>query len=94
MGVYEDKLLAQVSESKKCVSSEHLDCNGFAIQEMESLDPEDSYFSQDIYNMVQSLGSNILAMFSNNEKEDMKYLILVERETGRRIKIYMPGFTK
>jgi hypothetical protein len=44
-------------------------------------------FRQDFYHMGTRLGSNLVALFRNFDKDNCEYLILVNTITGERIEV-------
>ena len=65
--------------------------NGFKVVELDSFPTNSNPFHHDSYNMGQQIGTNITAMFANHSTEKMRYLILVDNKTGKRVKIFMPS---
>lgn len=45
-------------------------------------------FNQDHYHMGTYLGTNVAAMYANFEDQECHYLIILNRITGERIKIF------
>ena len=56
------------------------------VIEKESIPPNSNPYHYDLYNMGTDLGNNITAMFGNHRKERMRYLILINNNTGKRIR--------
>lgn len=46
-------------------------------------------FHQDAYHMGSFLGNNVAVMFKNFESEHCPYLIVINRKTGKKIRIGM-----
>jgi len=63
---------------------------GFRFEMMEPIPAGENPFVHDSFHMGERLGNNIMAMFSNHSHEEMRYLILIDQNTGKRIKIHMP----
>ena len=61
----------------------------FTVEEMEPIPAGENPFHHDLYNMGQSMGTNLMVMFGNHSKDPCGYLILINTETGRRIKIHI-----
>ena len=65
---------------------------GFSISPTESMDPNEdgspiNPFLQDGFNMGQYLGTNLAVLFSNFDHQNCPYIILVNRKTGKSIRI-------
>lgn len=71
------------------MSSEAIEVEGFKVEKMPSTPAKENPFLHDLYHMGTQLGSNIMAMFANHSDKEMKYLILINCDTGKRIKIRM-----
>jgi hypothetical protein len=61
--------------------------NGFEIIEKDSFPPKKNPFHYDEYHMGTSLGNNLMVMYSKHSNEQQPYIILVNIDTGKRIKI-------
>lgn len=57
------------------------------IQVLKSFPPNSNPFHHDGYHMGTQLGSNVTVMHENHSDKFMRYLIIVNTETGDRIRI-------
>lgn len=57
------------------------------INKMENILPGSNPFLHDTYNMGTKLGTNLTVMFQNFEDQEAPYLIVVNTETGERVKL-------
>ena len=57
------------------------------VKTMEPFPPNSNPFQHDYFNMGQQIGENLVMMFRNHPHEKMKYLILVDTKTGKRVAI-------
>ncbi len=62
------------------------------VEPMEPLDTENyavplNPFHQDIYSMGTTLGTNVTVMYGNHTHTHQPYIIVVNLDTGERIKI-------
>lgn len=57
------------------------------VKTMESFPPNSNPFHHDYFNMGQQIGENLVMMFRNHPDEKMKYMILVDTKTGKRLSI-------
>jgi hypothetical protein len=60
------------------------------VEQMESFPPNSNPFNHDLYNMGQSMGTNVVIMYGNGRENPMGYLIVVDKTTGERLKITFP----
>jgi hypothetical protein len=58
-----------------------------AIEEMESFPAGENPFWHDLYHMGADVTKDIMAMF--DELEGNRYLIIVNKKTGERIKLWL-----
>jgi hypothetical protein len=56
------------------------------VEKMPQIEKGNPFLS-DFYNMGSCLGTNVMAMYSNHPNEVAKYIIIVNMETGERVKI-------
>jgi hypothetical protein len=54
--------------------------------EIEAIKPGNPFLS-DFSNMGIQLGTNIMAMMMNHPSEKMNWVVLVDMETGKRVRI-------
>lgn len=66
-----------------------LEVNGFKIQDLPLQPKHENPFLHDFYHMGQSLGKNLVVMYSKHKDEKQPYIILVNTDTGQRIKIHI-----
>lgn len=57
------------------------------IVPMEDLPPKSNPFHHDRYHMGQVVGTNCTIMFENHRDQPCKYLIIINTETGKRVKV-------
>lgn len=55
--------------------------------EMDPIEPGTNPYLSDAFNMGMTLGTNVVVMFGNHQNEECKYLIVVNTETGERLRI-------
>jgi hypothetical protein len=60
---------------------------GMTIEEIEPFPIGENPAVSDFSNMFQHLGNNVVAFMKNFDNEPMKWLVLLDQTTGRRIKI-------
>lgn len=60
---------------------------GFEISKMKSIPAGDNPFWHDGFNMGEIIGTNITIMFPCHQTEHCSYLIVVNTNTGERIRI-------
>lgn len=53
---------------------------------LEAFPPKSNPFNHDSYHMGQSFGKNHMLMFPNHTSEELKYFILIDTSTGKRIR--------
>lgn len=58
------------------------------FKEMSSFPPEENPFCHDLCNMGVRLGNNVMVMYRNHDHEICEYLIIVNTETGERMKVF------
>ena len=56
-------------------------------QRMDSIPAGENPFCHDHYNMGERLGHNVYVMFENFPKDRCPYLIVVNTETGERVRL-------
>lgn len=61
----------------------------FEVEQLADIPASSNPFHHDLYNMGQKFGKNLLLMFGNYDTEHCGYLILVNTDTGKRIKIFI-----
>jgi len=59
------------------------------VQNMEPFPPKSNPFYHDIYNMGTVIAENITVMHESHPTDKAKYIIVVNTETGERLKIVM-----
>ena len=57
------------------------------ITKLESFPPKENPFWHDLFHMGQAVGKNIMIMYSQHENNN--YIIVINTDTGERIKITM-----
>ena len=57
------------------------------VETLDSFPPNSNPFSHDLVHMGQVIAKDIVMMYPNHPDGDMKYMILVDTETGQRLKI-------
>jgi hypothetical protein len=65
--------------------------------DIENLDPIPSDMTPyefDAYNMGQNIGTNAMIMLSNFDSQLCKYVIVIDRTTGERIKLTFTAVEK
>lgn len=67
---------------------ESIENTSFQIERMESFPPGNP-FHHDLANMGTTLGVNLTVMFSNHADKKCPFVILVNTETGERIRIVL-----
>ena len=60
---------------------------GFRIETLNPQPPCASPFNHDFYNMGTRLGVNCVVMYENHPLQACRYLILVNTDTGERIRV-------
>ena len=63
---------------------------GMAIEEMSAFPEGKNPFEHDRFHMGTNLGDNVLIMHPNHPDKEAEYLIVVNKRTGKRIRIYFP----
>jgi len=58
---------------------------------MTSIPPGANPYNEDVYHMGFRVGSNVVIMFDCLDHQNCKYLIVVNTETGHRLKVEMPA---
>jgi hypothetical protein len=56
------------------------------IEAMESIEKGNPY-SSDFYHMGTTIGSNVTIMYGQHNHEKQPYIIIVDTETGKRIRV-------
>jgi len=59
----------------------------FRMEEMESIPAGENPFHHDAYNMGTRMGKNIMVMHHSHNSETARYIILVNTDTGARVRI-------
>ena len=62
----------------------------FEMEELRSIPKMSNPFAHNSSDMGHNVGSNLTVMYGNFPTQDAKYLILVHRPSGKRIKIHIP----
>jgi hypothetical protein len=57
------------------------------IDEIESIPPKENPFLHDLVNMGTRLGTNLMVMYENFEDQKAPFLIVVNMETGERVRL-------
>lgn len=57
------------------------------IETMKSIPAGDNPFCHDWYHQGVQVGDNVVVMFASNRDEKCRYLIIVDTDTGRRVKV-------
>lgn len=57
------------------------------VRTMETIPAGDSPFQHDLSNMGTVLGTNITVMYKTFPKERMEFLIVVNKDTGERVRL-------
>lgn len=60
---------------------------GFEISKMDSIPAGENPFWHDHFNMGEMIGTNITIMFPCHQTEYCSYLIIVNTDTGERIRV-------
>jgi hypothetical protein len=60
------------------------------IEQIESLPAGENPFNHDLTNMGQHVGTNCMVMFKNHPNDYCPYLIVLNPNTGERVKISFP----
>jgi len=55
-------------------------------ENLKAFPPKANPFNHDSYHMGQSFGKNHMLMFPNHASEELKYFILIDTSTGKRIR--------
>lgn len=58
-----------------------------SVNKLENWPPNCKLSQHDAYHMYQNIGKNVIALMKNHESEHCPYVIIVNHETGERIKI-------
>jgi len=74
----------QAGESQ---SEDSVNVNGFEVETMMSFPENSNPFRYDSYHMGVEIGNNVTAMFASNQDGSIDYVILVNKVSGRRIKV-------
>ena len=61
------------------------------VIEMTPFPPHANPYREDAYHMGVSIGKNVKVMMSNHDDEICRYLIIVNIETGERLRITIPS---
>lgn len=59
----------------------------FKIVQMNPIPPKSNPYAHDLFNMGMALGTNLTVMMANFDNQRCNYLILVNTETGERMRI-------
>lgn len=59
----------------------------FKVKQLASFEPNTNPYWEDTYRMGMALGSNIEVMHAQHPSEVCKYIILVDRISGQRIRV-------
>jgi hypothetical protein len=54
---------------------------------MDPIPPGSNPFNHDFFNMGTPIGTNVMIMYGATEKEEAKYIIVVNLKTGERLRI-------
>lgn len=65
---------------------------GQPVVKLESIPPGSNPYLSDMFNMGTPMGKDILVMHKNHQNEDMEWMILVQRSTGKRLVINIKEF--
>lgn len=57
------------------------------VTKLESFPPCANPFVHDAYNMSTAIGNNVVVMYDKHPSEHASYLIVVNKETGERLRI-------
>lgn len=60
------------------------------VERLESLPAKTNPFRHDLHRIGTRLGKNVVAMYEDFVDEHQKYIILVNTDTGERLKVTMP----
>ena len=66
-----------------------LKVNGFVVEDLEPAIPKEPYL-KDQYHMGIALGANVEIMYSKFNHQFQPYLIIVDIDTGSRIRVSLP----
>lgn len=61
------------------------------IEHLDPIPANDNPFKHDLYNMGTSLGTNCIVMHSNFSRDECPYLIVINKETGERVRLTLKG---
>ena len=64
------------------------------IENLVAFPPAGNPYLEDHENMGEDRGLDLHMMYGNNLSEDCKYLILIQKSTGKRVKINLPEIFK
>ena len=57
------------------------------VKELESFPPNENPFLHDAYHMGVRIGNNVMVMMENHDDQECKYMIVVDKTTGKRLQI-------
>lgn len=63
------------------------ECEGFVFEPRSEFPPNSNPFHHDYYHMGVKIGENIYVMFAKHSDEVHDYVILVNTQTGKRVKV-------
>lgn len=72
---------------KEMVAGKRAFVAGMEIVEKDSFPPDANPFHYDAFNMGTYLGTNVALMYGNHPDQHCGYLIVVNRKTGKRMRI-------
>ena len=56
-------------------------------RKLDSFPPNSNPFNHDLYHMGKTIGTNVTIMMENHDNKECKYLIIVDRTTGQRLRV-------
>jgi hypothetical protein len=57
------------------------------LEELEAFPPNENPYHHDLSNMGELRGKDLMLMYQNHSNEECHFLILVDMETGQRVKV-------
>jgi hypothetical protein len=72
-----------------CITDEEKTSN-FEVEPLPPFPPNENPYHHDLSNMGTNVGNNLTIMFAATSSEQAKYIIVVNKTTGERIKIQIP----
>jgi hypothetical protein len=64
--------------------------NHMRIVSLDGIPPNSNPFDHDMYNMGTRIASNVMVMHETHPTQKAKYIIIVNTETGERLKVEFP----